>query len=236
MTMKQDYRYYKLNDEIYRVHIEQDDMAESPRSEYNDANIGHMMCWHRRYNLGDHRENSWECPADMMEDLIGEYYTHSRAKSFSQQWKSLERKGYVCLPLCLYDHSGITMSTAKFSCPWDSGQVGWIYTTKEEVLRKVGGYIDDKGKFVKCTAKNWRQAALRNLEEEVRCYDMYLQGEVYGLVTDKWDSSGKSWIEDDSCWGFYSDKYGDDLIREIVYDGIGNVDLLDSFENLVGKR
>lgn len=229
-----DYKYYRLNGEIYRVHIEQDDLAESPRNEYNDANIGHMMCWHRRYDLGDN-DNYWKSPAEMMEDLISEHYTQSRAKSFSQQWKSLERKGYVCLPLYLYDHSGITMSTTEFSCPWDSGQVGWIYTTKEEFLRIAYGYTDKTGKIVRPNVKNWRQEALKRLEEEVRCYDMYLQGEVYGFATDKWDSSGKSWIEDDSCWGFYSDKYGDDLIREIVYDGIGNIDLLDSFENLIGK-
>lgn len=230
------YKYFKLNDEIYRVHIEQDDLAESPRSEYNDANIGHMMCWHRKYDLGDYEDNDWSSPLDMMEDLISKHYTLSRAKSFSQQWKSLERKGYVFLPLYLYDHSGITMSTAKFSCPWDSGQVGWIYTTKEEFLRIAYGYTDGTGKTIKPNVKNWRQEALKRLEEEVRCYDMYLQNEVYGYVTDKWDSSGKSWIEDDSCWGFYSDKYGDDLIREIVYDVFGNIDMQDSFENLLGME
>ena len=31
--------------------------------------------------------------------------------------------GMVILPLYLYDHSGITMNTCGFSCPWDSGQV-----------------------------------------------------------------------------------------------------------------
>ena len=37
--------------------------------------------------------------------------------------------GMVILPLYLYDHSGITMNTCGFSCPWDSGQVGWIYAS-----------------------------------------------------------------------------------------------------------
>ena len=39
---------------------------------------------------------------------------------------------YLMLPLYLYDHSGITMNTTGFSCPWDSGQVGWIYAFKED--------------------------------------------------------------------------------------------------------
>lgn len=46
---------------------------------------------------------------------------------------------YIVLPLYLYDHSGITMNTTGFSCPWDSGQVGWIYASKEDALKEFGG-------------------------------------------------------------------------------------------------
>lgn len=45
---------------------------------------------------------------------------------------------YVILPLFLYDHSGITMSTSVFSCPWDSGQVGWIYASKQKFIDETG--------------------------------------------------------------------------------------------------
>ena len=45
---------------------------------------------------------------------------------------------YVILPLYLYDHSGITMSTSVFSCPWDSGQVGWIYAEKKKLIEETG--------------------------------------------------------------------------------------------------
>ena len=45
---------------------------------------------------------------------------------------------YVILPLYLYDHSGITMSTGPFSCPWDSGQVGWIYASKKTFIDETG--------------------------------------------------------------------------------------------------
>jgi hypothetical protein len=45
---------------------------------------------------------------------------------------------YVILPLYLYDHGGITMSIGPFSCPWDSGQVGWIYAPKQKFIEETG--------------------------------------------------------------------------------------------------
>ena len=47
-------------------------------------------------------------------------------------------KGFTMLPLYLYDHSGITMSISPFSCPWDSGQVGWIYCTPDAISKNFG--------------------------------------------------------------------------------------------------
>ncbi|SNS23209.1 hypothetical protein SAMN05446037_1006135 [Anaerovirgula multivorans] len=49
----------------------------------------------------------------------------------------------VILPLYLYDHSGITMSSSPFSCQWDSVQVGWIFCTKER-FREETGYTEDE--------------------------------------------------------------------------------------------
>ena len=49
-----------------------------------------------------------------------------------------EADGYAMLPLYLYDHSGITMNTTGFNDRWDSGQVGFIYTTKDRVTELMG--------------------------------------------------------------------------------------------------
>jgi len=38
----------------------------------------------------------------------------------------------VLLPLYLLDHSGLSISTSDFCDPWDSAQVGWIYTDKRQ--------------------------------------------------------------------------------------------------------
>lgn len=88
-------------------------------------------------------------------------------------------------PLYLYDHSGITVSTNPFSCSWDSGQVGWVVVTESNLL-KMGFMDTDMDKLDKI------------MEDEVKHYDQYLRGEVYGYQV---------MLEDevvDSCYGYYS--------------------------------
>jgi len=93
----------------YRIHVDPD--PQSPR-DWDD--LGTMVCWHRRYNLGD--KHSYSDPAEFRES----------------------HKGDVILPLYLYDHSGITMRCSPFSCQWDSGQVGYICASRESVLKEYG--------------------------------------------------------------------------------------------------
>jgi len=70
----------------------------------------------------------------------------------------------ISLPLYLYDHSGITMNTTGFSCPWDSGQVGYIYVSKADARKERIPFGNIKP----------------ILESEVETYNQYLTGEVYG--------------------------------------------------------
>lgn len=101
--------------------------------------------------------------------------------------ESVERDDIaICLPLYLYDHSGITISHGKFSCPWDSGQVGWHYITKAKLEDEFDG---DEAKAMKC------------LEAELKTYDDYLQGNVWGYVIENEEGD-----DVDSCWGFYGDE------------------------------
>ncbi len=113
----------------YRLRVFVDDDAESPR---NWDNLGRMVCSHRRYDLGDEKASNTELYSSWEEWLETEV---------------LEPNGgedeVVALPLYLYDHSGITMNTTGFSCPWDSGQVGWIYCTKKR-FREETGYSEDE--------------------------------------------------------------------------------------------
>lgn len=147
--------------------------------------------------------------------------------SCKDKWYLLEKHAnIIALPLYLYDHSGITMNCCGFSDRWDSGQVGWIYTDKNTVLG-TGANIE----------RNWKETAYKWMEGEVKEYDMYLQNEVYGIITEEYDGEGDpedddSWTDEESCWGFYSGKWGDDLIEEIANEYGISEQLFEKFENI----
>ena len=53
-----------------------------------------------------------------------------------------ELKAVIILPLYLYDHSGIAIKVGSFICKavhaeWDSGKIGFIYATKEDIKKKL---------------------------------------------------------------------------------------------------
>jgi hypothetical protein len=149
-----------------KIKIEQDTDASSPRLEFDNAAV--FVCFHRRYKLGDKHD----------------YKDPSEFKSWLK-----ENSGDIAIrvPLFMYDHSGLTVSTRPFSCPWDSGQIGEIYMTKETVEKEFGGDIE---KAKSC------------IEAEVSAYDQYLQGDVYGYVIE--DENG---TQVDSLWGLYGRDY-----------------------------
>jgi hypothetical protein len=63
----------------------------------------------------------------------------------------------------MYDHSGVTISTRPFGCPWDSGQVGFMFVTRE-TCEKAGENFDD---------------AERILKSEIEILDQYVTGDVW---------------------------------------------------------
>jgi hypothetical protein len=138
----------------YKIEIIPDEDAQNPR---HDDNLGTMVCFHRRYNLGDKHNFS---DGDDLNDFL------SRNKT----------KIGVILPLYLYDHSGITMNTTGFSCGWDSGQVGIIFITKAKIREEYSCMRISKKLIERVT---------KYLVGEVETYDQYLTGDVYGFrITD----------------------------------------------------
>lgn len=92
------------------------------------------------------------------------------------------------VPLYLYDHSGITMNTTGFSCPWDSGQVGYIYASHTDIEKEY-----------ESVTKETRSKANELLLGEVKTFDSYISGESYGFCLYQ---DGE---EKESCWGFLGD-------------------------------
>jgi hypothetical protein len=164
----------------------------SPDCPRENENLGTMACVHGRYNLGD--DNAVNELSDiitshsMYRDSFEEEYNLSNLLDL---YKIGEKIGLfaLCLPLYLYDHSGIRMSTSAFSCSWDSGQVGFIYVTKEQARNKFN---------VKRIGKKLVERINNILLSEVEKYDQFLTGDVYGfeVLDDNEDPI-------DSCWGFY---------------------------------
>ena len=149
------------------VQIFQDDQCESPRE--ND-NLGTMVCDLPRYSLGDKHSFSVE-----------------------QIKAMVKRKDVVSLPIFAYIHGGITIKTTPFSCPWDSGQAGYIFITKEKIRQEYGW---------KLVTKKRREKILSYLQSEVDEYDRFLCGDCCGYKVFK---NGEE--TDDSCWGFIGLEY-----------------------------
>ena len=82
-----------------------------------------------------------------------------------------------------------TSSGYPYNDRWDSGQVGFIYATRDAVL---------KGYSVSRITKKTRAKVEAVLQLEVKTYDQFLQGDVWGYVIE--DAAGK---HVDSCWGYY---------------------------------
>lgn len=188
--------YKEIINNNVRLRILYDRLPESPRSW---DNLGIMVCWHRRYDLGDRHNfcDSYDLFQSLIRDVLDKtimkemidfvksgkaerlnlvYNKSSKEwelRTYYQKWyvyhtfpapldyqddslvdmiidtmgiadllRFLE-KYYVILPVYLYDHTVQRISTGSFvgravHAEWDSGQVGWIYCSKQRFIDETG--------------------------------------------------------------------------------------------------
>lgn len=159
-----------------RVTVFYDENADDPR-EYSDC-LGIMACFHKSYRIGDH--------------------LHEKEDPFEfQKWVTTSKDVAVWLPIYMLDHSGLTIRTYPFDDPWDSGLLGFIYTTKEAIRRWYGK---------KRISQKLLEEVRESLLEDVREMDCYLRGDVYCVTLEKGDD-----IIDTTC-GIY----GYDSLKEVL--------------------
>lgn len=153
----------KLNG--YTLKIIPDENPLNPRTDCD--HLGIMLCWHRRYSLGD--SHSYDTPQDFAESAA--------AKDM-----------FVCLPVYLLDHSGLYVSVNDFNDSWDSGQLGFIYCTKQDAQKWFNNTDVTEDEIKK------------ELTAEVEEYNDYLNGAWYGFLIEGLDGE-----VEDSCGGFCYD-------------------------------
>ena len=126
----------------YNIELCYDTYPDDPRKAWD--NLGTMAFYHKRYNLGD--EHRFDDPEALLE------------------WIEDNKDDIYYLPVYMYEHGNITISATPFQCRFDSGQLGFIYITKE--LAETEGI----------------KKPYDLLAHEIKVYDHYLKGETYGAM------------------------------------------------------
>ena len=165
---------YTLGDKTVEIVLEEH--PTNPRDEMDT--LGTLWCWHRQYQLGSRKEAE-EKGLDP-----------SEFSGWTELGEALKKryKPVVLLPVFMFDHSGVCLSTTSFSDPWDSGQVGFTFATRD-VLKEYGYKIATKGV---------KEKIREVLERELETYSAYVSGDVFG-----WRLLDAEGEEEDSCWGYY---------------------------------
>jgi len=172
-------------------------------------NVGTMVCWHHSYSLGDTHE--YEDPQDFLLTVaLGKDIHQREAEEHTDpenipydKLRTIIKENHVMLPLYLYDHSGLRISTEPYSCSWDSRQVGWIYVDKVKALQECGNI----------TEENWCEVAQKYLEDEVQTYDCYFDGGVIGYELYELENGEAAELVE-AVGGFY----GNDTERNGILD------------------
>lgn len=163
---------YSGNKEL-RIYVDED--VENPRA------FGWMFCFHRKYSLGSE--------ADIQARST---YTPDLFEGWDEMKRAIERdfNPVVILPVYLYDHGGVALSTEPFACRWDSGQVGFIFATHDQVAEWYG---------VKELTDEVVEQVKAGLKLEIKVYGLYANGECYRYV------AYENGEVVDSCDGFLTD-------------------------------
>jgi hypothetical protein len=145
-----------MENKKYSLTVSIDNDPQNPR-EWD--NISKIYCQHKRYNLPQEIKidntycNSWE---DVIEEID----------------KTLKEQGdEIIHPKNIYmlDHSGLWVSLRDFNDKWDSGQIGFIFTTKK-TIEKEGIKEKDIEKAIENEFEDWKA---------------YIEGNIYSYVIEK---------------------------------------------------
>lgn len=209
----------------YKLTIEQDDHHET-LEEIRENQIGTLVTTDNRYFAGeevvDHFFGEYLIEVarehdDSLDDKLDEYrngcgeifYEGHREDLDEIVYDSLEKHKVLVVPVYAYIHSGIALSTGSFSCPWDSGQIGIVVVTQDD-LKKLG--LEDKTeKEIEGYVKN-----------DIEYINNVLNGNMWYFNVEKIEQCNSCGNEqgeiEDSCGGFVGDDLENTGLLDVVSD------------------
>lgn len=219
-----------------------DNGLDSPR---DWCNLGNLYLSERgtlrNYDIDYHNSDKYNNELEFFYSLAYDYlpknkkidieetpnYDHLDYDQLVSYWLNKAEKHYLIMPVYKYDHSGVAFSTRPFSCPWDSGQVGYIIADKNKIRKEYK---------VKRVSKKLVSKVEKILTSEIETFSKWANGECcfYDVYTvqnlDKLLGTGNELTLDyllenavtdhlDMLHGIYSDNEKD-ILRDYVLDSI----------------
>jgi hypothetical protein len=224
--------YYKAVDkesgEPRLAVIQHDDQPENPMDNWDSVGKGHrplfILTNHRRYRFGDKDAESLGWDLVRAEPLWNENWTDEDnpcclGDELPDLWEAARRVEAYVLPVYMYDHSGVSLSTSRiytYNDPWDSGILGFILWTRGEVARCCSGDPEpDKEKIYK------------DMQAYFDEYAAYVSGDVYGIgvygpggldldevTPGELDDIVRYGADLESRWGYYGYAYAVRCLKE----------------------
>lgn len=186
--------------EGFRVELCQDPNPESPK---DWDQLGTLVTWHRNYCFEEDGRKRFGSPQDFLAEA--------------------KREGWIYLNVAMIDHSGISLyeGSGAHACDpggWDSGQVGFLYTTREKALREFGARPSGEKRIKwpnpkSAVAKKLTERVLEVLRAELQTWDQYVSGDVYYYVV---------YSPDGDVLDSLSGLYGWDYAKQEAQDALKN--------------
>lgn len=176
------------------IKIVQDESPESPR-EWD--NLTKMIFFGNYRHLGEEHDFIRNQSFNSRDEFItcGEDILRKEVKDIA-----------ICYAVHVYNHGGVSISIDDeypYNDRWDSGTIGFVIITKEDIRKNWG---------IKNVTKKYIEQADKILRGEVKTLNYYISGEVYGFIIE--DENGE---HIDSCYGFY----GSDIKTNGIAEHIG---------------
>lgn len=168
------YEIETINYRGHDIHVSIDEMTFDPSEE---ERLIKYALYHREYTLADDfgididDYTSWEGVLEAIKEKYADIV-----------W--LER-------VDIFDHSGISLHLSGYSGPdayWDSGQVGFAFLTRSDILATYNR---------KKLSKKLLARAIKSAKIEFKQYDDYVRGEVYQYYVEDIDVGCGGWFGSD---------------------------------------